>query len=89
MRLVYRITTQKYHNQDSSNLTSVAIVLGLKTVQVGPTSTLLRSPDSGGQKEFRALKKRCIGRRKSMSERMNGDDVTGRIGSSWIYDGAG
>lgn len=62
------------------------VVLGPKIV--GPASPLLKSPGSGGQSEFRPLKKRCVGRRKSMSGPMNGDSVTGRIGGSWVYDAA-
>jgi len=62
------------------------VVSGPKTV--GPASPLLKSPGSGGQTEFRALKKRCIGRRRSMSGPINGGSVTGRIGGSWVYDAA-
>ena len=62
------------------------VVLGPKIV--GPASPLPKSPGSGGQSEFRPLKKRCVGRRRSMSGPMNGDSVTGRIGGSWVYDAA-
>ncbi|KAF8813014.1 hypothetical protein BYT27DRAFT_7220679 [Phlegmacium glaucopus] len=62
------------------------VVLGPKTV--GPASPLLKSPGSGGQSEFRALKKRCVGRRKSMSGRMDGDSATVRVDGSWVYDAA-
>ena len=64
------------------------VVLGPKTV--GPASPLLKSPGSGGQSEFRALKKRCVGRRKSVNgPLMDRSSVsTGRIGGSWVYDAA-
>lgn len=60
------------------------VVLGPKTV--GPASPLLKSPGSGGQSEFRALKKRCVGRRRSIGGPTDGE--SGRIGSSWVYDAA-
>lgn len=62
------------------------IVPGPKVAE--PASPLPKSPGSEGQSEFRALKKRCVGRRKSMSGPMNGDSVTGRIGGSWVYEAA-
>jgi hypothetical protein len=63
------------------------VVLGTKIVR--PTSPLPKSLGSGGQREFRALKKRCVGRRRSMGGPMNGESVGGRItGDSWVYDAA-
>ena len=63
------------------------VVLGPKIV--GRTSPLLKSPGSGGQSEFRALKKRCVGRRRSIGGPINGECVSGRISDgSWVYDAA-
>lgn len=63
------------------------VVLGTKLVR--PTSPLPKSLGSGGQGEFRALKKRCVGRRRSMGGPMEKESVGGRItGDSWVYDAA-
>ncbi|KAF8159862.1 hypothetical protein B0H34DRAFT_674152 [Crassisporium funariophilum] len=57
---------------------------------IAPTSPLPKSPGSGNfeQPDVRALKKRCVGRRKSMSGPLNGDAATGRTGGSWVYNAA-
>lgn len=61
-------------------------VLGAKTRDGGPLSPSLKSPRYKGpvEEETRAVKKRCVGRRKSMSGPLTSE--AGRIGGSWVYD---
>jgi hypothetical protein len=49
----------------------------------GPPSPIMRQTR---ENEFRALKKRCIGRRKSVAGSMR--DATGVVRGEWIYDAA-
>ncbi|KAF8903499.1 hypothetical protein CPB84DRAFT_773639 [Gymnopilus junonius] len=65
-----------------------------------PTGVPLRSPGSSAenaqQADIRALKKRCVGRRKSMSGPMNievgapsaGSSSAGKSRGTWVYDAA-
>ncbi|KAG6916192.1 hypothetical protein DXG01_008074 [Tephrocybe rancida] len=56
----------------------------------GPLSPHLKSPivktSAPADEEVRAIKKRCVGRRKSMSGPLAAE--AGRIGGSWVYDAA-
>ncbi|KAH6916288.1 hypothetical protein BKA70DRAFT_1092564 [Coprinopsis sp. MPI-PUGE-AT-0042] len=62
---------------------TASLVHGTQAAQVTPVE--MRRPGAG---ELRALKKRCVGRRKSFGERIqNTSEAGARSGGGWIYDG--
>ncbi|KAG5636683.1 hypothetical protein H0H81_007213 [Sphagnurus paluster] len=58
------------------------------TPTMGLLSTSPKSPQSCGPAEgdIRAVKKRCVGRRKSLNGPLSGE--AGKIGGGWVYDSA-
>ena len=67
-------------------------VVGVGSKSYVAISPLPKSPGTGTQPEVRALKKRCIGRRKSMGGPLNaGAEVatdTSKSRGTWVYDAA-
>ncbi|RDB15748.1 hypothetical protein Hypma_003632 [Hypsizygus marmoreus] len=62
---------------------SVVLGKGNNAGALSPKSPKFRGP---GEEDTRAVKKRCVGRRKSVSGPLTME--SGRIGGSWVYDAA-
>lgn len=66
---------------------SVLVVGKCRDVGTGPISPG-RAPRQAVLEETRAVKKRCVGRRKSMSGPLAVEAEVGKIGGGWVYDAA-
>lgn len=66
---------------------SVLVVGKSRDIGTGPNSPG-RAPKQAILEETRAIKRRCVGRRKSMSGPLTMEAGMGRIGEGWVYDAA-